>query len=47
MKFFNCILEELVGIIGSLLEDMEFSLLVDDGIIYMVDVSVIEIIWYG
>ncbi|QHV01831.1 PAS domain S-box protein [Synechocystis sp. CACIAM 05] len=47
VKLLNCTLEELVGTIGSPLEDTEFSLPVDDGTIYTVDVSVTEITWYG
>ncbi|MBD2653768.1 PAS domain S-box protein [Synechocystis sp. FACHB-383] len=47
VKFLNCTLEELVGTICSPLENTEFSLSVDDGNVYTVDVSVTEITWYG
>jgi PAS domain S-box-containing protein len=47
VKLLNCTLEELVGTICSPLENTEFSLTVDDGTIYTVDVSVTEIRWYG
>ncbi|QUS62128.1 PAS domain S-box protein [Synechocystis sp. PCC 7338] len=47
VKLLNCTLEELVGTICSPVENTEFSLSVDDGTIYTVDVSVTEITWYG
>ncbi|MBE9175182.1 PAS domain S-box protein, partial [Synechocystis salina LEGE 06155] len=47
VKFLNCTLEELVGAIYNPLENTESSLIMDDGTVYTVDVSLTEIKWYG